>query len=88
MLHFMGKKQFLFDESKLFLSWHPVSKKYPHPHLEVRQIMKIASFSAQPLINSTCRNSLINQLTNRFYFGILIRVENETDCEILIDQWR
>ena len=34
----------------------------------------------------TCPNSLINLVTNKFYFGILVRVANETGRESLIDQ--
>ena len=50
--------------------------------------MKIVLFSVKPFTTLTCRNSLINQVTNEFYFGILIRVANETGCDSLIDQWR
>ena len=50
----------------------------------------IAPFSVKPLIILTCRNYLINPVTNKFYFGILIRVANETGCESLTDKiyWR
>ena len=65
-----------------------IQENIPHPRWEVRQIMKIALFSVKALITLTCRNSLINPVTNKFYFGILIRVANETNCESLIDQWR
>ena len=62
--------------------------KKKHPRWEVCQIMKIALFSVKPIITLACRNSLINPVTNKFYFGILIRVANETGCENLIDQRR
>ena len=63
-----------------------IQKITHHPGWEVRQIMKLALFSVKPLITLTCRNSLVNPVTNKFYFGILIRVANEADCESLIDQ--
>ena len=56
------------------------------PRWKVLQIMKIVHFSAKPLITLACRNSFINQVTNKFYFGILLRATNETGCESLIDQ--
>ena len=83
---FTGKNQFLFHESKLFYHSIQYPKNRPRPRWEVRQIMKIALFSVKLLINLTCRKSLINPVTNKFYFGILIRVANETGCEGLIDQ--
>ena len=63
-----------------------IQKLIPHPRWEVCQIMKIALFSVKPLITLTCSNSLINPVTNKFDFEILIRVENETGCESLIHQ--
>ena len=54
-----------------------------HPRWEVRQIMKIVLFSVKPFITLTCRNSLINPVTNKFYVGILIKVADETGCESL-----
>ena len=58
-----------------------------HSHWEVHQIMKIAFISVKPLTTLTCRNFLINPVTNKSYFGILIfGLEDETGCESLIDQ--
>ena len=57
-----------------------------HLRREVHQIMKVVPFSVKPLTTLICRNSLINPVTNKFYFGILLRVANETGCESLIDQ--
>ena len=83
---FDSKNEVLFYESKLFRHSIWYSKNTSHPRWEVRQIIKNALFSVRPLIILTYRNSLINPVTNKFYFGILIRVANETGCESLIDQ--
>ena len=83
---FTGKNQFLFHESKLFYHGIQYSKQHPSPRWEVHQIMKIALSSVKPFTTLTCRNSLINPVTNKFYFEILIRVANETGCESLTDQ--
>ena len=56
------------------------------PRWELRQTIKTAHFSVKPLTTLTCRNSVINPVTHKFYFVILIRVENETDHESLTDQ--
>ena len=63
-----------------------IPKNTPHSRWEVRQIMKIALFSVKLLLTLTCSDSLINPVTNKFYFGMLIRVANETGCESLTDQ--
>ena len=34
----------------------------------------------------TCHDSLINSVANKLYFGISIKVGNETGCKSLIDQ--
>ena len=83
---FTGKNQFLFRESKLFYHGTQYPKNTAHPRWKVSQIMKIALFSVKPLITLTCHNSLINPVTNKFYFRILIRVANETGSESLLDQ--
>ena len=58
-----------------------------HSRWEEHQIMKIALFSVSPLITLTCRTSLINPVvTNKFYFGILIRVASEIGFESLTHQ--
>ena len=36
---------------------------------EVREIMKISLFTFKSLTTLACRNSLINPMTNQFYFG-------------------
>ena len=64
--YFMNRNYFIMASS---------IKKYPHIRWEVRQIMKIAVFSVKPLITLTCRNSLINPMTNEFYFGISISLQ-------------
>ena len=88
---FTREDQFLFHEWKLL--YHGIHYKKtppppfpPHPRWEVRQILKIAPFSVKPFITLTCRNCLINPVTDKFYYGILIRVANETVCESLTDQ--
>ena len=73
---FTGQNEFLFHES---------NQKH-HPRCEVGQIMKIAPFPVKPLITLICRNSFINPVTNKFYFGILVRVANEAGCQSLKDQ--
>ena len=75
---FTGKNQFLFRKSELFYHGIQYLKNTPYPRWEVRQIMKIVSFLVKPLITLTGRNFLLNPVTNKFYFGILIRVANET----------
>ena len=82
---FSGKNQFLFHESKLFHHGIQYLKNTSHPRWEVRQIIKIAIFSAKPIITLTSRYSSINPVTNKSYFGILIRIANETGCQSLID---
>ena len=71
-----------------FIIASSIRKNTPDPRWEVRQIMKIAHFSVKSLITLSCHNSLINPVTNKFYFGILRRVANEAGCESVIDQWR
>ena len=83
---FTGKTSFYFMNRNYFIMASSV-QKYPHPRWEVRQIMKIAPFSVKPLITVTFRDSLINPVTNKFYFVIFkMRVANETGCESLIYQ--
>ena len=76
LIRFTSKNQFLFHESKLFYRGIQYPQKPLHPHWEVHQIVKIGPFSVKPLIT----------LTNKFYFGVLIRAASETGCESLIDQ--
>ena len=83
---FTGKNQFPFHESKSIYHSMQYAKNTLHPRWEVHQIMKIVHSLVKPLITLSCRNCLINPVTNKFYFGILIRVANETGCESLIDQ--
>ena len=63
-----------------------IQKKPIHVGKYAGQIMKNAFFSVKPLITLSCRNSLIYPVTNKFYFGILVRVANETGCASLIHQ--
>ena len=78
---FTGKNQLLFRESKLFYHGIQYLKNTLHPRWEVRQILKIALFFGQTPYNFNLCNCLINPVTNKFYFGILVRVANETGCE-------
>ena len=79
--YFTGKKQFLFHELKLFYHGIQYTRKY-HPYtLGSTSNHENCPFSVKPLITLTCRNSLINPVTYKFYFGILMRVANETGCE-------
>ena len=80
---FTGKNQFLFRESKLFYYDIQYLKEYP---LESTSNHENLTFSVKSLITFTCRNSLINLVTNESYFGILIWVAIETYCESLMDQ--
>ena len=82
---FTVKKQFLFHESKLFSHGIQYPNRYHNPRWEIRQTMKITHFRST-LITLTCRNSLINPVTNKFHFGVLVRFTNETGCESHTDQ--
>ena len=65
---------------------HPTSKKTPPSTLGSTSNHENSLFSVKPLITLTCRSSLIGPASSKFYFGILIRVANETGCESLIDE--
>ena len=82
---FTGKNQLLFRESKLFYGIQ-YPKECPPSTLESTSNHENCPFLVKSLINLTCRNCLINLVTNKFYFGILVRAAEETGCESLIDQ--
>ena len=80
---FTGKNQFLFHESKLFYDSIQYTKKYPLSTLGSKSNHENCPFfSVKPLITLTCRNSLTNVVSNKFYFGILIRVTNEEAVKV------
>ena len=84
---FTSKNQFLFHESKSFYDCIQYTKNTPPPPSTLGSTSnhENCSFLAKSLITLTCRNFLINPVTNKFYFGILITVTSETGCENLIE---
>ena len=70
ILYFMNRNQFI-EASTI----HNITL---HPRWEPPKTMKIAVALVKPCITLTCCNSLINPMTNKFYFRFLIRMANET----------
>ena len=55
---------------------------------EEQQIKETALSLVKLLTAFTCYNSLINAVTNKFYFGFLMREVNQTYHELIVDQIR
>ena len=63
---------FYFMNRNHFIKATSIQNYTLYPRWEVRQMMKIALCLVKPLIILTCRYSLINPVTNKFHFGIVI----------------
>ena len=80
------RTSFYFFLDRNYSIKHSVSKKLPSIHVGKYCRDENFPFSVKLLITMTCRNSLIDAVTNNFYSGFLIRRTNETDHESLIVQ--